>query len=309
MYFLSAYNSDDGSYPHDRESLKQVNYNSSRSSLSSVGWGLLYPDLLRTIPVLGLAVPQNFDRGWSLENAWVAGWKEPPMISDWRSDVLKGSRPAAIFNATAAESGQRFLVGSTDLDAPGGIQFSRNFNGWDVSVATAARLSATFPFVSPMARASNGSRPDRVHIADGGYYDNSGIVGAIAWLTDASAELKGRTVLFITIDAESGKIPGGQLWSWQRQISAPVEAMLHVRSSSQRYRGQLETELMTASLKQKEVTVIAAPFVYTGDAPLSWHLNRTQKQDIVDAWSSKANEANLNSKATVFEKLGCTLRQ
>ena len=308
MYFLAGYNAD-GSYPHERQLLEKVNYNASRSSLSSVGWGLLYPDLLRTIPIFGLAAPQNFDRGWSLENAWVAGWKAPPTINDWRSDVLKGLRPAAIFNATAGESGQRFLVGSTDLNAPGGIQFSRDFSGWDVPVATAARLSATFPYVSPMARASNGTPANRVHVGDGGYYDNSGIVGALSWLNDASSELSGRTVLFITIDAESGKAPDGQLWSWQRQISAPVETMLHVRSSSQRYRSQLEMDLMIESLQRKGVNIVAVPFVYTGDAPLSWHLNRDQKQAIVEAWTIHATKATLQSKDVVFQKLGCTANQ
>jgi len=57
--------------------------------------------------------------------------EEPPDLSDWRQDVWKGTRPAVIFNATSSETGERFVVASTDTnDEAGTIQFAKHFSGW-----------------------------------------------------------------------------------------------------------------------------------------------------------------------------------
>ena len=56
----------------------------------------------------------------------------------------------------------------------------------DIALVSAARLSATFPIVSPSARAA-GSWPKRYryHFVDGGYYDNYGMSTLLEWLDDA----------------------------------------------------------------------------------------------------------------------------
>ena len=302
MYFLAAYD-DDGNYPTDTESLQKIRYNASRSSLSAVGWGMLYPDALRALPLIGWFVPQDRDRGWAIENAWITGWSQPPNLSDWRRDVELGTRPAVIFNATAAESGQRFLISSTELSTPGGMQFADDYNGWDLPIATAARLSATFPYVSPIARASAANHDsDRVHVADGGYYDNSGMVSALSWLIDAENELQGQTVILISIDSGSDNPEGGKVWSWQKQLVAPVSTMLNLRTSSQQHRVIFEGALVRELLESHGAKVISAPFIYTGDLPLSWHLNATQKENVELAWEVPLLS---QSKSKVFGALGC----
>jgi hypothetical protein len=304
MYALAPYDNA-GTYPSDPESLAKVRYDASRSSLSAVGWGLLYPDTLRTLPLIGAFIPEDRDRGWAIENAWITGWNSPPRLSDWRHGVELGTRPAVIFNATAAESGERFLISSTELSEPGGMQFGSDYNGWDLPIATAARLSATFPYVSPIARASGGNEEKkRVHVADGGYYDNSGMVSALSWLTEAQKDLKGRTVILIEIDSGSGVPAGGKSWSWQRQLVAPISTMLNLRTSSQHYRGAFESDLVKSWLDANGVTVILAPFTYSGDTPLSWHLNTQQKKNVEDAWEFPTTEI-VNAKKEVFDALGC----
>jgi hypothetical protein len=304
MYALAPYDNA-GRYPSDAESLEKVRYNASRSSLSAAGWGMLYPDTLRTLPVLGSLIAEDWDRGWALENAWITGWSNPPNLRDWRQNVELGTRPAVIFNATAAESGERFLISSTELSTPGGMQFGRDYNGWDVPIATAARLSATFPYVSPIARASGGNEESkRVHVADGGYYDNSGMVSTLSWLTDAQKDLAGRTVILITIDSGSGGSAPGKTWSWQKQMVAPVATMLKLRTSSQQYRGAFEAALVKESLEKNGVKVILAPFTYTGDMPLSWHLNETQKKNVEQAWKTPTEQI-VQAKKDVIAALGC----
>ena len=51
----------------------------------------------------------------------------------------------------------------------------------DFPAVTAARLSATFPFVTPTARPTQ-SDLGFYHVADGGYFDNFGALAAIQWI-------------------------------------------------------------------------------------------------------------------------------
>ena len=246
MFVVAPYTGD-GAYPTSDAELKEVRFNTKRSSLSAVGWGLAYPDLFRTMPLFGAGVPEKFDRGWSLENSWSTVWRDAhlptPRLARWRQDVYDGVRPAVIFNATASESGERFLIASTDAPFEGARQFSQLFPGEDMDVSTAARLSATFPYASPLARASEGLVKNAYHVGDGGYYDNSGLLSAVEWLSAAGEELKKYQVLLIVIDAKPGSAKFGSKWSWQRQLVGPVGTLLNVRSSSQQVRESIELKM------------------------------------------------------------------
>jgi hypothetical protein len=310
MFVMAPYSPTNGAYPTDSAELEAIRFNSSRSSLSAVGWGLSYPDLARTMPVFGsLLVPQTLDRGWALENAWLAGWKERPKMSDWRQDVGHGRRPAVIFNATASENGERFLIASTETNGDSTVRFFDAFPGWDVPVVTAARLSATFPYASPLARPSDGPESNRFHVADGGYYDNSGVLSAVEWLREAKDALHDYTVLLIVIDAEPGPNKDGKSWSWQHQLVGPIETVLHVRTSSQALRDRLERDMAMDYLKLvkgAEGEVTSATFLYSSDlpVPLSWHLTKAQRDTIPKAWS---NPRNNPSRSAVYRQLGCPM--
>jgi hypothetical protein len=271
---------------------------------------LRHSDVKLTLQFYSHAVNQDrmaaagVDRGWALENAWISGWKQPPDLSDWRRDVAGGTRPAAIFNATAAENGERFVIASTDRNERGTIDFSTKFLNWDIPVATAARLSATFPYVTPMARASDGPLQYRFHVADGGYYDNSGVLSAVEWLTEARDALRNYQILFVAIDSEQGSVPSGKTWSWQRQISAPVETLKSVRTSSQNFRDELELTMALEYLNQEKIKAQPALFDFRSGivSPLSWHLNKVQLKAVHQAWEDPHFD---NARKAVYSGLGC----
>jgi hypothetical protein len=319
MFVVAPY-SGKGKYPSSDNELKAIRFNTQRSSLAAVGWGLAYPDLARTAPLFGGLVPETLDRGWSLENTWATGWREKgldtPTLRQWREDVRNGLRPAVIFNATASESGERFLVASSDASFAGAKQFFDLFPTKDLDVSTAARLSATLPYASPLARASNGPVKTAYHLGDGGYYDNSGLLSAVEWLDDARGKLEGYEVLLILIDAKPGAAKDGSSWSWQRQLVGPIQTLLNVRSSSQQLRESIELKmaleyLTTATPDANEAAkarleIIPEPFLFWSltdpDPPLSWHLTDSQKKEIGGAWAS---EDNRKSWREVRLKLGC----
>jgi hypothetical protein len=322
MYF-------DGTYGEDgrvASTLGDVRADAYHSSLSSVGWGLLYPDLLRIVPVVGsIATPlfgNAVDRGWALEQDWIRNWTgrrwtTPPTIEEWSDDTAKGKRPALIINATASESGQRFLMATTALPPDPrfehgylpAIQFEESFPGMDMPIATAARLSASFAWVSPMARASAGDERVRMHVADGGYYDNSGVVSALEWLMAAGDALKGHPVFVVLVDSTPGWPAGGESWTWQRQLVAPMGTLQSVRTSSQQARAQFELQLATDDLSSRGIQVKQVRLRYPSDllTPLSWHLTPDQQKNIDEAWSKPGAELAAQ-RDVLLQGLGCPVK-
>ena len=106
-------------------------------------------------------------------------------LSEWFDGVRTGKRPANVFNATLVETGDRLLFSTTYMPVgnpptpPARWDFhefhlnDQKTQTLDVAVVTAARLSATFPYVTPAARPEEGG-PNKahLHIVDGGYFHN-----------------------------------------------------------------------------------------------------------------------------------------
>lgn len=299
MYFVSEYDADGKGLPSDTPTLESAVARSEASSLDDIAWGLVYPDFFRIF----LPVFKNLDRGKALEAALT---RELPNrkhhlwspLADWRNGVLQGWRPAVVFNATVTESGERFLLGTTDLPhAPGRTslrdpEFPR-FADQDISLVTAARLSASFPYVSPAAR------PDipgtQIHIVDGGYTDNYGMATLLAWL-DAGLWSSGnpvRSVLVIEIRASPpASEPPPLSWrGWPFQSYAPISTMLNVRDIAQISRNEEELDLLRRYAASCNVDIEDAVFEYPPEnAPLSWHLSPSDKREIETIWTSDTTE-------------------
>jgi hypothetical protein len=102
----------------------------------------------------------------------------PSSLGPWRTDARNHGRPAVIFNTTLVETGERFIFPTVDIERSSGRRSFHDVEGYkslDLSAITAARLSATFTYVTPVSRAlCCPPRQHRYHVADGGYYDNYG---------------------------------------------------------------------------------------------------------------------------------------
>jgi len=90
------------------------------------------------------------------------------------------------------------------------------------------------------------------HVGDGGYYENSGLLSAVEWLSEARGDLRGYQVLLIVIDTQPGPQKPGGSWSWQKQVVGPIEALLHVRTSSQQARESIELEMAKKYLASQD---------------------------------------------------------
>jgi hypothetical protein len=301
MYFAGAYR-DDGSL--DEEGLRNVVDQAMHSSLDAVAWGLVYPDLLRLLcPPCVSYFLHDVDRGQSLEEAWLRADKlseaslSQATLARWREDAMMRRRPAMIFNATITDTGERLLLAtsapseSSQNDDGAGSGGSRNFADLypkhDIRIVTAARLSATFPYASPAARAkpAPGAELDGqpFHIVDGGYYDNYGISSLAQWLNEALPEgssIKRALILQIRAfpvgdrNKQSGKQTATQPGNKDKQLAAhrgwfyesfaPISTLLNVRTAGQFAHNQVELGLLRQVLNNRCVIVETADFEFKG---------------------------------------------
>lgn len=296
------------------------------SSLDDVAWALVYSDFFRIFfPYLRRSTEESvLDRGWALEQTWRNRGNIQASLSNWREGVLDGWRPAVLFDATIAETGQALLLSTSDLSPGARAQdrartFSDLYPNTDLPVVTAVRLAATFPYVTPAARQV--SEQPEYHVVDGGYYDNYGVFALLNWLDDALEESEpehaGRCevttapdILFIQIRSFPGDlVPKPENKGWFYQTYAPLDALFNVRTNQQRVRDQYELARFGERWSCRGVHLQYATFEFSAsDAPLSWAMNPDQKNAIENAWS-KYTAGPLQENAQVvqcfFRPEGC----
>lgn len=215
--------------------------------------------------------------------------------------------------------GIREAVGASSLDAtawgiayPGLLaRFSRFLRD---RPHPAARLSATFPWVSPISQAlgEDGRAPGdfQLHLADGGYYDNHGVVTAVYWLRSLTAtpqleELRRRGVLLALIRAfpererTGGNVDEDRGWLYFK--GGPILTMYNVRTSSQSFHNSVELEMLRdAWEKAYQVRLTPVIFELREKAPLSWKLTGPERKAILDGWREKRNQDSLRRVRELF---------
>jgi hypothetical protein len=282
------------------------------SSLEATAWGLVFPDLLRVVaPFL---VDKTDDRGTRIEQAWRARLRRPDRrlpppdvrLTDWAGRVRGGEMPVPVFNATIVETGQRFLASpvlgpaAPVTAAAQARQLLELYPGAEPLVSTMVRLSATFPFVSPICRPERSGQepwPEKAayHLADGGYVDNEGLVTVIEWLTALLdrkylAERPFDRVLLLRLMPfpASGPLDASRGRGWLYSTVGPLLTIQNVRTASQEERNDLAVRLFTESAATQGVEVRAAVLRFglpsALSPPLSWMLTDPQKADVDAAW-------------------------
>jgi hypothetical protein len=267
----------------DAESIGTIRELSRCSALEATAWGMAYPDTMRAL--FPPAVPATLDRGWAIERVWrqrLSGIRPGEIDrSDLRiTDLCQRSRqqqfPVAVFNATLVETGQRFIIAPVTApklaggEDPAAVELMHVFPHSHPRVSTAARLSATFPYVTPAARAAEpgppGTDAERIasyHVVDGGYTDNEGAMTSVDWINrllvhysrdETVMQRPFDRVLVLRIQAfpkkrSTSPYRRNLLAGWTSALLGPLQAMLNVRGTSQTERGDLEIELLTQATR------------------------------------------------------------
>jgi predicted acylesterase/phospholipase RssA len=310
------------------ETASSVEKAATNSSLEAIAWGLVHPDLLHAIfPIRNFWWPGD-DRGWALERALRKNAQfQPP--DRWLAAANSAGRwPTVLFNSTEVRTGDPIVFTNSDFPRAASpnpqnhrlLGFHEIYGGRDVLVESAVRMSAAFPYVSPAARPDTPWNAE--HLVDGGYFDNSGLFSLGEWFKEATnsevavppSQLAPKKILIIQIDAfpdDVRKHPDDRPQSWAYQLTAPVSAVLRVRSEAQVVRDTTEGGdlLKVLAARGHDARVIEARYAPSKDTcatnpPLTWHLTEVEKYCIQESWDQiKTDLATqirefLNSPAT-----------
>ena len=310
--------------PLTAETIDGIRNAAQSSALEATAWGLAYPDTLRT--VLPFVVDEHVDRGWAIEQVWRQRMKStgPDKLDrgnltliDLAKAIKQNHLPVPVFNATLMENGKRLQISPVlappipvdeerDQVPDAAVELLKEFPRARPLIATAARLSATFPYVTPAARSDcpHESKYGEFHVVDGAYVDNEGAVTSVDWINRLLAHYErhpeeerpfDRVVLLRiqAFPAAVGQAAGNEPPSspgWRSALIGPIDAMLTVRSASQTERGDLEVGLLANATRAKtEVRARIAEF--------------NAEQSIEDASAAKAQLDVIAEDATIQANL------
>lgn len=287
MYFVAAY--ENGDFKPAGETLFRL---AKAPSLDYVAWGLAFPDFFRAwLPI----APSNIDRAWALRQAWSRYAEAPRLrgakLAQWALDAKSHARPAVSFNATIAETGNRYLLstfrpeqtltGRKDISSYPEPQY-------DLDVVTAASLSAAFPYVSPASRPEPEAYEKAGHVVDGGYYDNFGIATAVDFLREGiPQDAKGKHIFLLHIEA--GKFGERSVkehqWGAIFQLLAPPKGLLGVWDTGMRSRNDADIALLKEVIERRGGTFASRRVDFTEEeTPTSWYLTKDDIRRIYAAW-------------------------
>lgn len=307
MFFVNQYKSVGNGFGFSANpaGLSRIVEQAESPALSEIGWAMVYVDPLRIFfPYMRISEQQKtIDRGFVLEQIWRNRGPVLASLAEWRDGVTRGSRPAVIFNSTFAETGQPFLLSTSDFEI-GGMKpapqtFALTYPQQDIPIVTAARLAATFPYVSPATRALT-DKPEN-HVVDGGYYDNFGVGSMALWLNQALEGLEKShrpDVLVIQIRSfPTTLVPDPANKGWFYQSYAPVDTLLSVRTTAQLIRDREELSLLERKWAAvDDIQIKFATFEFPGrDAPLSWQLTEKQADRIEAEWQNILKQGSKNN--------------
>lgn len=251
--------------------------------------------------------------------------------------IAAGALPVPLFNSTVVQTGQRVVIAPVRWfpgpPAPDdGVRSLHLMDDYaplsslpaNPSLATAVRLSATFSYASPVARplpapahaceapgaesAAPAATADRsllgLHLCDGGYADNTGVVSAVEACEAILAGLPASgprpfdRILFLRIEPfplDDRASPTGQEGFWKATLG-PVVSLLSARVATQLERADHELERLAAQAGATHGIEVAWTTIRFGDPvrpgghdarpPLSWALSTAQQNAVVASWEA-----------------------
>lgn len=294
----------------------------ARDSLWPTWQGLFFQDA----PAAVLPFYRSWDRAQSLEASWIRnspGFAGPSPLTATFRELLPAERageaPSLIFSPLMVEDGRQLLISNlclrdltTETAATAGetadgspsvdrlrisrpaVEFFRLFPRAhsEFRLSTAARLSATFPYVSPAVHLPT-SPPRR--LVDAGFYDNYGVGLAAGWLLRNRELIRqncgGVAVIEVrafplenkkTGATDEGIAEGGITQSGHplstvfAGISTPAEALGVVRAAGAYFRNDHLLGLLDSMFNPPSEApfFVRVPVECTGDGSMSWAISR-----------------------------------
>jgi hypothetical protein len=293
----------------------------SRDSLTPLTKRLVLHDLF---PGFAQRPP---DRGDAVQEAWLANTRGVfgQTVRSLREGETAGWRPSLILSPMIVEDGRRLLISNLDLDAVatqatraqgslgrGALEFGRLFtDAAALKLGTAARMSATFPYVMPAVELPTAPP---LRMVDAGYYDEHGVSLAAAWLLRHSELIRESVdrVILIEVPDALAALKKSAPCNDRRSLLAtgfsgfttPVEGILSGRDALAAHGNDELIEVLAGALNTRDkperfVTVsFEPPYEKTtcglcarpqDEVPLSWSINTKDRERLLGGMSHPSN--------------------
>jgi hypothetical protein len=298
-------------------------------SLSPVIHGMVFYDLPALFSPFALAT----NRGEGLEAAW-ANRLEKALAGSFDNlaeGEVAGWRPSLVFTPMLVEDGRRLLISNLDLkplaanlwNALGSgqgygtscpaLEFFKLFPAARATfpLSTAARMNASFPYVSPAAALPT---VPRRRVVDAGYYDNYGINLAATWLYLHRYWLRDHVPRVLLVHIRDGRSAADRNRAdrpWDRSASlsrgleefaSPLDAVLAARDAAMSFRNDQQLEILSHTFNQDVGPDFFTAVLFENPAhvSMSWYVSTGEKEKMQAAVRSRQIQDQIAALATLF---------
>jgi len=237
------------------------------------------------------------DRTRALEESLVGAWEGVVDAERAHRDALWGSIPelargagfGIMLNTTRVGDGRQYHIASFELGDAGTAlhpELRLADEGRYLPAATALFVSARFPYVTPTARIEieRSTGAELGFFADGGYYENMGVAGALAIARDVRSRFPDRAIKFLqlrAIEADTdGELARGGEPVQGGELLKPLTAIVNTRAAhSEQIRAQLEELVGAGNCMELAITLESEEGLRV---PLGWVLS-DETRGFIDA--------------------------
>ena len=258
------------------------------------------------------------DRGYAMEQELIRNTDSlmDKNIGYYKNREANGDIPLLIINGTIVNDGRRLMISNLPvgyltqpeyslkypmppIDAIDFAAFFANQDPYNLRIATALRMNATFPYILPVVKLP--SQPN-MDIMDAGLRDNFGAEVASRYLYVLRDWLRENTreIIFLDIrDTRENTVisPSDQSSSLGNMIVDPVFVIQNKWEAFQSYSQTIYEDLENQNFKGKlrYITLEYIPREANRTAALNFHLTQQEKQDISYSVYNAGNQAAIDT--------------
>jgi len=293
--FASLLKNSDGRLPGSisyAEQAKNILNQDLLSPLLALG---LFPDIFQRFIPFPI---HEWDRAKGLEFAFENSWerlkidnhKNPFIQSFYQQWKPEDNFPALVLNTTVVETGERLLISPFTFSSNRPVNRTENNSEFpsilrdtDLRLSTAVGLSARFPYITPVGWYRPDDDRGRIHLADGGYFDNSGIstaldIGRLLRQIDGQDD-RFKVIYIALVNAPTSSAKNERRDLVFNEIFSPIRALFRAREA----RGRNIVNLSTYSLDEDRLRILRLRTVGNGfKLPVGWFLSRNSQNFIDD---------------------------
>lgn len=286
-------------------------HKASKDLLNPVVFNLAVSDLffnLKKVERAGMRYPR--DRGHSFDSWWnrnTDGVMDKG-FGEYREDEWNSTLPTLILSPTIVEDGRKMIMSNLPFSyltfsesnhgkVHDGVEYQRLFRNQrpdSLSFITALRMSASFPYITPLINLP--SHPT-MEVIDAGVRDNEGYEMALRYIYEFDDWLAQNTSGVLIIQTKANR-PGqiaieGEPISTLDKLTRPIGGVIKSFHNLQIYNKALLNTISNKAL-QTNVEVVKLSLLEEKDnISLSWHLTSREKNKIKSALGTAENQAAL----------------